>query len=304
MLEPTFNRRGPSPRRSKLAPESPPLNRLVIEVYRAAGAVYWLLGMGTVLSVGCVQEGTLFQSTAGAAGNSEENAGATGSGEPGMGFGAGAAGSSGKGPGTAGPVWTEAKCVTALSQGKTGEFCSSPFKCSATSGCCQVVASCEGGLLAVKSACNDCAASCTVDADCGFGRLCEAYHCRDCSKEPCPPTWIVASRNGCSVCVPPSECHLEQDPACGTGQICVAGLTCLPGCKSDPACCFGNQCALAGCGPLDAADCLVVGCAPLSMCKVASEAMPCTCDGKSGKWVCEKPPINTCIPTGEGQDKP
>lgn len=240
------------------------------------------------LSVACVRERTLFEKAS--AGASEMGAG----GDP---IGAGAqpgAGGGGKAAGDPGAPWDERSCVTALSQGKTGEPCVETLKCSASSGCCQIQAWCEGGQLQLANNCDACAASCTGDADCGPSRVCEAYQCRDCPKEACPLDWISVIRNGCSVCVPPSQCKATGDPRCAQGQACLAGLSCLPGCKGDPACCFGNQCAPASCASLEGLDCAVVGCPAGETCKVVGEPAACACDAKSGKWACDAQPINSC----------
>lgn len=252
--------------------------------------------LGAALALGaCVREHTVFER----AGNGGE-AGAAADGGVGATLGVGASGFGGKAPGGPDKPWDEASCLAALSQGKTGDACVGLFKCSATANCCQIVAVCEGAPLSVKSSCDDCVASCTGDADCGFGRLCEAYECRNCPTGPCPPTWLSISRNGCSVCVPPSECKMNKDGSCAEGEACVAGLSCLPGCKGDPACCFGNRCAPVKCQSPHNADCLEVGCPAGSTCKVVSEAVACKCDATSGEWSCEQPVLNTCI----ADDKP
>jgi hypothetical protein len=252
---------------------------------RAARAAGFLLGSCCALA--CVRERTLFEQTRPSGGEAGAEAGGS----------TGSVGSSGFGGKAAlpGSPWDSASCVAALSQGKTGDACVGVFKCSATSSCCQIVGLCEAGQFALKSGCDECVASCTGDADCGDGRVCEAYECRDCPSGPCPPTWLSVSRNGCPVCVPPSECKTHKDPSCADGQDCVAGLSCLPGCKDDPACCFGNQCAALGCQTPESADCLVVGCPAGSACQVAGKPVTCTCDELNGKWSCDQPPLNSCV---------
>jgi hypothetical protein len=245
-----------------------------------------LLGSWGALTA-CVRERTLFDQSAADGGD----AGATSSG-----LGSGKAGIGGKGPGAPGVPWDATSCVAALSQGKLGDACIGAFKCSASSSCCQSAALCEGGQLSLKSSCDECVASCTGDADCGLGRVCEAYECRDCRSGACPPSWLSVTRNGCPVCVPPSACKSAKDPSCGEGRACVAGLTCLPGCKGDPACCFGNQCAPIACETPELGDCLVVGCPAGSTCNVVAEAAACSCDAVNGKWSCDEPPTNTCVP--------
>jgi hypothetical protein len=244
----------------------------------------------------CVREHTLFEQgedggagTGGQAGSEASPTAGKGSAD------GGTPNAGGTGPGAPGAPWDEKSCVAALSLGKAGDACVASFKCTATTGCCQVIALCDAGVLGIQNNCDACVASCTSDGDCGPGRLCDAYECQECTKEACPPTWTSVNRNGCAVCVPPNQCKSEKDPACVDGQICVAGLACLPGCKGDLACCFGNQCAPLSCAPPDTVDCLIVGCAPGSTCKVAGDAVSCACDVKTSKWSCAEPPKNFCV---------
>lgn len=255
----------------------------------------------------CVREHTLFDDL-GSAGATAGNAAGAGGGIAGASSGANAGGAdaTGKagaqsaneaGASGAGPVpWEEKTCVAALSSGKTGEACVSTFKCSATSGCCQIIGFCDGKTLTVQSDCGLCISICSADGDCGAGKLCENYECHECSKDACPDGWNNVIRNGCTVCVPPNQCKESSDPTCGSDQACVAGLSCLSGCKEDPTCCFGNRCAAAACGPPDNVDCLLVGCRPGTFCKVAGPAADCACDPKVGKWLCSTPPVNLCAP--------
>ena len=260
----------------------------------------------------CVRERTLFEDSgegggqagdrgasgaAGGAGDSSANAGAASA--------AGMAGvaSAGAMPiseagasGSTLPAWNEKTCVAALSAGKTGDPCVDSFKCTATSNCCQIVGYCQSGALSLQNTCDVCITTCTTDADCGAGRLCDNYECRDCPGDACPENWNTVIRNSCKVCVPPNQCKDKAGADCDAGQICVAGLSCLSGCKDDPACCFGNQCADAVCGPPEGVDCLSVGCAAGSFCKVAGPAVACACNVKIGKWSCATPPVNSCAP--------
>lgn len=260
-------------------------------------AIFPLLGRrsrtaGLVLAcagalAGCVRERALFEELSAAGTEADDGSNAGDGGAPAVG---------GKGNGGANVIWEAATCVAALSQGKNGDACVGGFKCSANANCCEIAAVCEANQLALKSACDVCSVSCTGDADCGAGRLCEAYECRDCRAGACPASWLTVVRNGCSVCVPPSQCNSGKGASCAGEQICVAGLSCLPGCKGDPACCFGNQCAPASCAtPPDAADCLDVGCPAGMTCHVVAEAATCSCDAVIGKWSCEQPPLNSCV---------
>jgi hypothetical protein len=249
-------------------------------------------------SAGCVREHTLFEAQAeGGSAGSAGTAGASGTTSD-----AGAAGNSGStsggAPGQAGSTgasapWTKASCVAALSAGKTGDACVAPFQCSAMADCCQINAYCKADTLVLESACDRCATSCSADSDCGPGALCENYQCLPCPADPCPASWLPVVRNGCSVCVPKSQCKSDQD--CSGGQICSAGFSCLPGCKNDPGCCFGNQCATAACGPPIGVDCLLVGCPPGSLCKAGTDAAACKCDPQLNQWTCSPKPSNLCI---------
>ena len=253
---------------------------------------------------GCVRERTLFddaspgQAGTSGAGTTDGGAGARPANEGGaLGAGASGAPSAGAPPaneaGTGAAPWEEKTCIAALSLGKSGDPCVDTFKCTATTECCGVTGFCTGGELTIQNGCGLCTTACTTDADCGAGRLCDGYACRDCPSDACPDDWQVVIRNSCKVCVPPTEC--KEKGGCAVGEICVAGSSCLPNCKGDPACCFGNQCADAACGPPDGVDCLLVGCPPGSFCKVAGPAVECSCDVKTGKWSCASPPSNACV---------
>lgn len=250
--------------------------------FRGLEHVALLVALASVSA--CVREHTLFEapgSTGGAAGAASEGDGNAGGDLPGT---------------TVGP-WTEKTCLQALGQGQTGDPCLGPFSCSGTVQCCQYVAGCKADQLVVTESCDGCVAKCTSDGDCDNGRICEAYECIDCPKDECPATWSPITRNGCNVCVPPNRCKAPSgDPACGDGQVCVAGLSCLSGCKGDLACCAGNQCTSSACTTLEGADCLTVGCPAGSTCKIVGDAVDCKCDDQAGKWTCASPPVNVCVP--------
>ncbi|HKO49443.1 MAG TPA: hypothetical protein VJV79_17060, partial [Polyangiaceae bacterium] len=189
--------------------------------------------------------------------------------------------------------WTESSCEDALSAGKTGDPCVGNFKCSVTIDCCSILAYCEGSALTAQSNCTLCPVKCSADSDCGAKELCENYQCRSCPTQPCPETWSAVLRNGCPVCVPPSQCKQTGDPVCGE-LSCIAGFSCLPGCKSDPSCCFGNRCVEASCSILKELDCVVVGCFPGSICKVDGAAVECKCQPSSGTFSCTGTRRNSC----------
>ena len=245
----------------------------------------------------CVREHTLFEtdpSATGPSGEAGDNGGTTSPGGNGTSAGGGTEPENGGATNaTTGAPWVKATCVAALSAGKIGDACSGAFSCSATFDCCQVGVTCKAEQLYVQNACDQCATSCTVDADCAAGQLCEAYQCVVCPSDPCPDSWNTVDRNGCAVCVPKNQC--KEDLDCGADQKCLPGASCLSGCKSDPACCFGNQCVPTICEPPKEADCVVVGCAAGSACKATSPAVECSCDAKLGTWSCTGTIVNSCV---------
>jgi len=282
---------------------------------QVALCAWWLM----LPLTGCVREHTLFDSGAGGqagqpngaagevkvadagsppnlgqAGRTESAAGSPAAGMAGI---AGARGEAGT-AGTPSAAWTESTCEAALGQGKTGDPCLEVFKCTTTADCCETIASCDGSALNILNNCALCPTKCSADSDCGAKSLCENYQCRSCPSDPCPDTWATVLRNNCPVCVPPNKCKMAGDPVCGE-LICAPGLSCLPGCKDDPACCFGNQCVPRECPSLKAWDCLLVGCAAGSLCKVSGPASECKCYADSGTFVCPPPNgnsnNNTCV---------
>ncbi len=252
----------------------------------------------------CVREHTLFdEASAGQSGTT----GTTGTSGTSDGGAAGSAGGGTNDPGTSGAEnsgapgttqtpWDEAHCVEALSAGKDGEACLDTFKCTATADCCQILGVCTSGSFTLQKSCDLCIKTCTTDADCGSGKLCDNYECHDCPAQECPDTWSLIIRSDCKVCVPPNECKEASGAGCPVGDVCIAGLTCLPSCKDDPACCFGNRCAPKECGPPKGVDCLLVGCPAGTSCKVAGPAANCACDPKLGTWSCTPDPQNQCAP--------
>ena len=240
--------------------------------------------------------GTTDGAMGGTSGAGTNTAGTSGmSGMSGMSGAPDAAGSSGHPASTRVP-WDEAHCVEALSAGTDGDPCADDFKCTATTDCCQIIGYCAGKTLSIQRTCNLCIKTCTTDADCGSGKLCDNYECHDCSSEACPDTWSTIIRSDCKVCVPPNECKDAAGTGCPDNEVCIAGLTCLSGCKGDPACCYGNRCAAKECSPPNNVDCLLVGCAAGTSCKVAGPAADCACDPKLGKWSCTPTPLNLCAP--------
>jgi hypothetical protein len=228
---------------------------------------------------------------AGMGGAGMSSAGMGGAGASGAGM--GGAGASGGSAGALTLPWTESSCVSALSAGKTGDPCLEGFKCSTVVDCCESYAYCDGKLLTVQSSCTLCPVKCSADSDCGAKGLCENYQCRNCPAEPCPETWSAVLRNGCSFCVPKSQCNQAEDPVCGELR-CVAGQSCLPGCNADPSCCFGNRCVDPNCFTLKGMDCLVAGCTAGSLCKVGGPAIECKCQPSTGTFACAGNSPNAC----------
>ena len=254
---------------------------------QVAVCVCWLL----LPLAGCVREHSLLEAAAAGQLGGVDDAGAAGQGQ------AGSSGGVVGGGGNAGvltPPWTQSSCVSSLASGKTGDRCMETFKCTATVDCCEIIAFCDGKALDIANNCSVCPMKCSADLDCGANALCENYQCRSCPTDPCPDTWSAVLRNGCSVCMPPNQCKIDGDPICGA-LSCVPGLSCWPGCKSDPACCFGNRCVDPNCASLEALDCLVVGCAAGSFCKVNGPANECKCEPSSGNFVCSGNSNNTCV---------
>ncbi len=244
----------------------------------AAARPTWFAAWALSMCFACVRPHTVFEEGAEAGGG-------------GMKVGEGGAGSGG-GPAPSMKPWDQETCVAALSNGKNGDACVAPLKCSAFFDCLQLDAACNEGALLIGMTDGVCSTSCSADSDCKAGQICEAYECQNCPSDVCWLGWSSIVRNACTVCVPPSQC--KSDKECGDSSACFAGLSCLPGCKGDPLCCFGNQCALSECGspPLD--DCLKSGCVPGTFCAVTGEAQSCKCDPSAGKWLCSAESVNQC----------
>jgi hypothetical protein len=132
--------------------------------------------------------------------------------------------------------------------------------------------------------------SCTAHEQCGVERWCSGQTCMSCPAAPascdgpCAHGFqpVSVNRNGCTVCecAPPSECTTNAD--CQNDEICYAGQHCRDGC-AEPSCCFGNQCAAAGCGA-PPGSCLEFGCRGGTECLAACDATSCECNG--GTWSC------------------
>jgi hypothetical protein len=182
-------------------------------------------------------------------------------------------------------------CYEALARGVTGDACSGTFNCSTVPrGCCNWSAACENGVLTVREDCTGC--ECQTDPDCAEGFWCIQEVCAPCEASvDCAFPLLAVPRNGCTWCVPLGDCAGDAD--CPAGNVCYAGLACLPGC-SDPSCCFGSLCGEPGCGrPVDL-DCSLVGCADSGTCDVNGDWQNCTCTGDS--WSCSADPENACVP--------
>lgn len=264
-------------------PPSLPLNRALV--------CFWI---GALATPGCVYDHQLLDRTG--AGGSPAGA-ATTSGTTSKSDGGG--GSSANDGGTPNTVptpqpWTEATCLTAVASGASGDPCSGDFKCSGSQDCCQTIAACTGEKLLVQKNCDACVTSCSADSDCKkTGQICENYECRECPQLGCPTGWSSILRNDCVVCVPPSQCKADVD--CPGEETCFAGASCLPGCKEDPACCFGNLCGMPACGRPTNLDCTIIGCAPGTFCKAAEPPGECKCDTGFGKWICSTSTVSSCF---------
>ncbi len=154
--------------------------------------------------------------------------------------------------------------------------------------CCQLIASCDDGTLALERYCAPGCAPCMDDSGCRFGeQLCDDQQCAACPDvSACPPCEVgfaPLSRNGCPTCTcaPASECTADPTTAC-TDEQCYPGLVCAPGCVAgDPGCC-ANVCAAAGC-PSPAPLGCDTDCTTAPMCQTCV-TVACECD--QGRWIC------------------
>lgn len=153
--------------------------------------------------------------------------------------------------------------------------------------CCQTIATCVGGTLALTPYCEPGCATCADDRACAPGRqLCDGNQCVDCPDAsmcpPCPSGLAPLVRNGCPTCTcaPASECGL--DPTTCPGEECYPGIVCAPGCMpGDPSCC-ANVCAAPGCPSPAPLGCDTT-CSPAEMC---STCVTGACDCVMGQWQC------------------
>lgn len=194
------------------------------------------------------------------------------------------------GSGGAMPVfWGD--CLDAL-RGHDGDGCDpTAFPCQFQQGCTLRYAACQGDpavgfALIVGTDTSQCSMACTTDGDCVAGNWCIAGTCQPCTKEEmCQPNWEVVDRNGCVMCAPRNQC--KDNSGCGMDETCMAGQTCLPGCRqNDPSCCYGNLCVNRACPPPDRLDCSIVGCALEARC-IASTPAKCFCGAPDYVWQCD-----------------
>lgn len=166
--------------------------------------------------------------------------------------------------------------------------------------CCQLIARCDDGTLALERYCSPSCAPCMDDTGCTFGaQVCDGQQCVACPDvsacTPCESGFTPLLRNGCPTCTcaPRSECSDEPATAC-TDEECYPGLVCAPGCAPGDSACCANVCAAPGC-PSPAP----LGCD--TDCTTDPSCQTCVtvaCECEMGRWVCTSGcglPSGTCF---------
>lgn len=195
---------------------------------------------------------------------------------------------------TVGPVLAD--CMAVLGRASDQQACGFAGVCSWPAAtdptCCQVLAICERGTLAIEQYCDPSCRTCAADRECPVGvAVCDGDACVACPDPttcaPCAAGTTPVARNGCATCLcaPPSECG--GDPAgpggCAVpGETCYPGLVCADGCgPGDPSCC-ANVCAADGC-PVPAPLGCDTRCPPELGCQ---ECVTGACECGAGQWTC------------------
>jgi len=138
---------------------------------------------------------------------------------------------------------------------------------------------------------------CASDDECAYAvEWCVGGMCVPCDKGgevcdiSCTQGWAMYERHGCTPCdcAPTNPCVSDEEcPQVTAGPSkCYAGNHCWDWCPAgDPSCCYGNQCAAAGCPDPILTGCQKTGCAPGMTCVPSGcEPSACHCDGAN--WEC------------------